>query len=79
MIQTALSQQPGCVVDPSYVMYASVFGISDRNEICLIGVEEPVKYTKTRNYCEKCRHWLTGCDAYPNTCVQGRETMDVTY
>lgn len=24
-------------------MYASVFGINDRNEICLIGVEEPVK------------------------------------
>lgn len=41
MIQTALSQQPGCVVDPSYVMYASVFGINERNEMCLIGVEEP--------------------------------------
>lgn len=46
MIQTALSQQPGCVEDPSYVMYASVFGINDRNEICLIGVEEPAKYIR---------------------------------
>lgn len=41
IIHTVLSQQPGCVVDPSYVINASVFGINDRNEICLIGVEEP--------------------------------------
>lgn len=43
-----LSQQPGCVVDPSYVMNASVFGIKERNEICLIGVEEPVNDRNTK-------------------------------
>lgn len=41
MIHTVLSQQPGCVVDPSYVMYCSVFGNNDRSEMCRIGVEEP--------------------------------------
>lgn len=43
-----VSQQPGCVVDPSYVIYASVFGINERNEICLIGVEEPEKKSQFR-------------------------------
>lgn len=41
IIHTVLSQQPGCVVDPSYVMNESVLGNSDRKDICLIGVEEP--------------------------------------
>lgn len=41
MIHTALSQQPGCVVEPSYVMKASVLGSNERSEMCRIGVDEP--------------------------------------
>lgn len=41
IIHTVLSQQPGCVVDPSYVINESVFGRSDLSEMCLTGSEEP--------------------------------------
>lgn len=46
MIHTVVSQQPGCVVDPSYVMKCSVSGRSARNEMSLTGVESPKKKHK---------------------------------
>lgn len=54
MIHTVLSQQPGCVVDPSYVINASVFGRSDLREMCLIGVEEPANENRFYNLMFHC-------------------------
>lgn len=51
MIHTVLSQQPGCVVDPSYVMYWSVLGNKDLKARCLIWVEEPDGGEKNANEC----------------------------
>ena len=41
MIQTVVSQQPGCVVDPSYVMKWSVLGRRLFRHRCFIGCESP--------------------------------------
>jgi hypothetical protein len=41
MIQIVVSQQPGCVVEPSYVMKCSVSGSILLRDKCFIGVEAP--------------------------------------
>lgn len=41
MIQTVVSQHPGCVVEPSYVMKCSVSGSILLRDKCFIGVEAP--------------------------------------
>ncbi|KAF7277712.1 hypothetical protein GWI33_009260 [Rhynchophorus ferrugineus] len=43
MIHTVVSQQPGCVVEPSYVMKCSVSGSMALSEMCLTGVDAPEK------------------------------------
>lgn len=41
MTQTAVSQQPGCVVEPSYVRYCCVLGSRELSGRCLMGNDDP--------------------------------------
>lgn len=53
MIQTVVSQQPGCVVEPSYVMKWSVSGSMLRNDRCFIGVAAPETTDKKLLFSQK--------------------------